>query len=40
MDVPDNGPCNLPVKGGNGRCVYCDHALTCHTSKKWKKERK
>lgn len=43
-DVPDNGPCSTPVQGGNGRCVYCDHSLSCHhdgrgrAKTKWKKE--
>ena len=23
------GPCENHVEGGNGRCVYCDHGLTC-----------
>ena len=27
---PDNlGPCSRHEVGSNGRCVYCDHALTC-----------
>jgi hypothetical protein len=24
------GPCAQHEVGGNGRCVYCDHELTCH----------
>ena len=30
---PENlGPCENWEKGGNGRCVYCDHAVECHIS--------
>lgn len=32
--VPDHGACPTPEIpmpwSGNGRCVYCDHALPCH----------
>jgi hypothetical protein len=24
------GPCAEHLEGANGRCVYCDHELTCH----------
>lgn len=24
------GPCKTWERGGNGRCVYCDHTLLCH----------
>jgi hypothetical protein len=27
------GPCEEFEEGGNGRCVYCDHALACHPAK-------
>ena len=34
---PDNlGPCEEFEEGANGRCVYCDHALLCHSSGKEK----
>jgi hypothetical protein len=43
-DMADAGPCNWPVRGSNGRCVYCDHGLACHQDgldrprKRWRKE--
>lgn len=28
---PENlGPCKTWERGGNARCVYCDHDLSCH----------
>ncbi len=28
--IHDNGACRTFERGGNGRCVYCDHDETCH----------
>lgn len=28
--LPDYGACDTFEAGVNGRCVYCDHAETCH----------
>lgn len=30
------GPCADHEAGGNGRCVYCDHELTCRPEEKEK----
>jgi len=29
--LPDYGACDNFESGETGRCVYCDHAETCHT---------